>query len=117
MIQVIYKIDYHTHRTDVLNKLKQKINQDILDYKKVECIGYYIPDIEFSNVINETSSMIIRENKVDFDFQGPTFSGKANFSYATSQEEQTSPMLNSQEKQTSPMLNSQEKHTSLMLNS
>ena len=58
---------------------QKKINQDILQYKKVECIGYYIPDIEFSSVINETSSAIIRENKVDFNFQSAIFSGEANF--------------------------------------
>ena len=70
------------HRTDVLNKLKQKINQDILQYKKVECLGYYIPDIKFSRFINETSSMIIEKNKVDFYFEHATFLGVADFSSA-----------------------------------
>jgi len=57
---------YNKNRTDILNNLRQKINQDILNHKKVECIGYYLPDIDCSSVINETSLMMIRENKVEF---------------------------------------------------
>jgi uncharacterized protein YjbI with pentapeptide repeats len=69
-----------THKKNVLNQLWAKINHDITKYNKVECIGYYIPDIKFSEIINDNLINRINQTKIDFNFNFATFLGKASFS-------------------------------------
>jgi uncharacterized protein YjbI with pentapeptide repeats len=79
-----------SHKKNVLKKLEDKLTRETFG-KKVECTGYFIPEMKFSRILYLQPDSLASKRKVDFyfnhvtflgeaDFNGVTFSGDANFS-------------------------------------
>ena len=81
------KEHYAEHEQEAVERFEEIVNDSIEHNKPLECIGYYLPAINFSKLLTENSfAQTVYFDEATFyegaDFSGAQFNGVADFSRA-----------------------------------
>jgi uncharacterized protein YjbI with pentapeptide repeats len=81
------KEDLESNKQEVTKRFEKKVLDNLSNKEPLDCVGYYIPDIDFANLLGEKMfSQPVYFRGATFhrgvNFSGFTFSGEADFSGA-----------------------------------
>jgi uncharacterized protein YjbI with pentapeptide repeats len=77
------KDHYEEFEHEATKRFEEKVRESISENKPLECVGYYLPAIEFAKYFSNEANFHGATFSGKADFNSVTFSGKANFHGAT----------------------------------